>query len=163
MNTKSSDFLEIERKFLVEELPVLADAIRVSISQGYLTETEDSVELRLRRADDARILTLKSGWGMTRKERNVALEPAQFDLLWPETEGRRLQKDRWIGPLPGGLRFELDIYHGALAPLRVVEVEFASEQEARRFVPPAWFGAEVTDDARYGNRVLVTAGLPEGE
>ncbi|MGD9864676.1 MAG: CYTH domain-containing protein [Pseudodonghicola sp.] len=156
-----TDYIEIERKFLVARMPDLSAARRVPICQGYLTRTEDSVELRLRREGDAPVLTLKSGSGMTRKERNMALSAEQFDLLWPETEGRRLEKERWIGALPDGLRFELDIFHGALAPLRLVEVEFTSTAQATGFVPPDWFGPEVTEDRRYGNRALVVSGLPQ--
>lgn len=155
------DFVEIERKFLVLRLPDLSLARRADIAQGYLTQNSDLVELRLRAADDRRILTLKSGSGMTRKEREIALSPEQFDILWPETEGRRLEKERWTGPLPGGLRYELDIFRGFLAPLRVVEVEFDSLAAAEAFCPPDWFGREVTEDPRYGNRAMVTDGVPE--
>lgn len=153
-------FVEIERKFLLARMPDLVGARRLPIHQGYLTRTDDSVELRLRREGEALVLTLKSGSGLTRKERNVPLAPAQFDLLWPETEGRRIEKTRWIGALPGGLQFELDVFEGALAPLRVVEVEFESLDQAAAFDPPGWFGAEVTEDPRYGNRALVETGLP---
>jgi CYTH domain-containing protein len=33
-------------------------------------------------------------------------------------------------------------------------VEFADADTAASFQPPAWFGAEVTDDVRYRNRSL---------
>ncbi|GHG81499.1 CYTH domain-containing protein [Pseudodonghicola xiamenensis] len=156
-----TDFVEIERKFLVTRLPDLSQARRAEIAQGYLTRNSDSVQIRLRAEDARRILTVKSGWGMTRSEREIALTEAQFDTLWPATEGRRLEKERWTGPLPGGLRYELDIFHGALAPLQVVEVEFDSVPAADAFRPPDWFGREVTDDPRYGNRAMVTEGIPE--
>ena len=35
---------------------------------------------------------------------------------------------------------------GALTGLSVAEVEFATEDAADAFEPPAWFGREVTDD-----------------
>jgi len=35
-----------------------------------------------------------------------------------------------------------------------VEVEFDSEPDARLFVPPSWFGQEVTGDPRYQNAAL---------
>jgi adenylate cyclase len=42
----------------------------------------------------------------------------------------------------------------------VAEVEFDSEEEARRFEPPDWIGAEVTGDERYLNETLATSGRP---
>ncbi len=48
---------------------------------------------------------------------------------------------------------ELDRYEGRLAGLAVVEVEFPDREAAERFVPPAWFGDELT-----GLRGLVERG-----
>jgi CYTH domain-containing protein len=39
----------------------------------------------------------------------------------------------------------------------LVEVEFPSEAAARAFVPPDWFGEDVTGDRRYRNRTLALA------
>ena len=55
---------------------------------------------------------------------------------------------------------ELDVYTGALEGLRVAEVEFPDDAAADAFEPPAWFGREVTDDARYKNRALARDGAP---
>ncbi|HBS49980.1 MAG TPA: adenylate cyclase [Rhodobacteraceae bacterium] len=152
---------EIERKFLLREMPGLEGARETVLRQGYLTAPGDSVEIRLRQAGTAHVLTLKSGAGMARVERETALSPEQFEALWPETDGRRIEKRRWTGALDDGLCFELDIYEGALAPLRLVEVEFPDEGAAARFAPPDWFGAEVTEDARFKNKALAVDGLPE--
>jgi CYTH domain-containing protein len=43
---------------------------------------------------------------------------------------------------------------GKTEMLRTVEVEFSSESQAGEFSPPAWFGQEVTGDARYANAEL---------
>lgn len=42
-----------------------------------------------------------------------------------------------------------------------VEVEFESLSKAKSFVPPVWFGTEVTSDNRYGNFRLAIDGLPQ--
>lgn len=154
--------VEIERKFLVQEMPDLDAARKSVIRQGYLTQPQDSVEIRLRQVDEAFLLTLKSGDGVVRIEKEVALGAEQFDRLWPDTEGRRVEKERWTGDLGGGLSFELDLFGGALAPLRLVEVEFSAEDQATAFRPPDWFGAEVTTDTRYKNKALALHGLPPG-
>jgi CYTH domain-containing protein len=144
---------EIERKFLVESPP--CDGLQaVSIRQGYLTGDTDSIELRLRQRGADHFMTLKSEGGLSREETEIPIDEAQFTALWPATEGRRIEKTRYIGTLPDGQVFELDIFAGRLAPLMLVEVEFTSEDAAKAFVPPAWFGKELTDDKRYKNRAL---------
>ncbi|MGR3760251.1 CYTH domain-containing protein [Roseobacteraceae bacterium NS-SX3] len=153
---------EIERKFLVAEMPDLAGARREEVQQGYLTQEGDSTELRLRRKGGTCYLTLKGGEGTVRSERECEIAGAQFETFWPETAGRRLEKTRWTGALPCGLTFELDVFKGALAPLVLLEVEFESLGQARAFQPPAWFGREVTDERQYRNRVLAAAGPPAG-
>ncbi len=153
---------EIERKFLVAALPPGLEGVpRRAIRQGYLALAEDGTAVRLRHADDGFFLTLKQGVGLRRREVEVALTQAQFEALWPLTEGRRLEKIRYE-ILHEGHTLELDRYGGALASLATVEVEFASVAESAAFAPPAWFGPEVTDDVRYSNYRLAVGGLPGG-
>ena len=114
--------VEIERKFLVAAMPDLSLADRSSLRQGYLTVPEDSVEVRLRQTDETFVLCVKSGEGIVRGEREIEISEAQFEMLWPQTEGRRVVKTRWVGQLDGGLTYELDIFEGDLAPLVMVEV-----------------------------------------
>jgi CYTH domain-containing protein len=42
-------------------------------------------------------------------------------------------------------------------------VEFGDEIQAKAFVPPQWFGADVTEDGRYKNKSLAENGLPENQ
>ncbi|QBX33383.1 CYTH domain-containing protein [Paracoccus liaowanqingii] len=149
---------EIERKFLVPALPDLSAARPSALRQGYVTLPQDSVEVRLRQSDDTHVLCLKSGEGIVRTEREITIEAAQFDLLWPQTEGRRIEKTRWTGRLDDGHTFELDVFDGDLAPLVTVEVEFGSEAEATAFAPPAWFGRDVSADGRFRNKSLALSG-----
>ncbi len=151
---------EIERKFLVAELPDLSHARKAVVRQGYLTGPDDSTELRLRQKNDQFFLTLKGGGGLVRTEREAEISQEQFETFWPETKGRRVEKERYTAALQGGLSFELDLFLGDLNPLRLVEVEFASETEANNFEPPAWFGTEVTVDKRYKNKMLAITGIP---
>jgi adenylate cyclase len=153
---------EIERKFLVEELPArLEDHERVEIEQGYLAIAEDA-EVRLRRAGSECTLTVKRGSGEDREEYEVPLEAAQLEPLWEACAGRLLRKRRHLVPLEGGLRAELDVYAGRLDGLRVVEVEFPSAARAGAFRPPDWFGRELTGDRRFANQALAVDGAPAG-
>ncbi len=151
---------EIERKLLVEELPSDLEAWSAKrLEQGYLAIT-DEAEIRIRRTDDAAWLTVKSSPGLSRVEEELALDAGAFERLWPLTEGRRLAKVRHTREDAPGVVFELDVYEGPLAGLATLEVEFASEDAARAWAPPAWVGREVTGDKAYANQTLAVRGTP---
>ena len=151
---------EIERKFLVAELPGDVEAHPSEpIEQGYIA-VEGAVEVRLRQRAGRALLTVKSGAGRVRVEEEFEIDARRFGSLWPLSEGRRVTKRRYMLAGDGGLTVELDVYAGELDGLVVAEVEFASESAADDFVPPAWFGPEITDDTRYANRALAVDGVP---
>jgi adenylate cyclase len=150
---------EIERKFLVAADPPTAGRSR-PIRQGYLATGADG-EVRLRQKGDKLLLTVKRGSGEVRAEHEIAIEPAQFEALWPATEGRRVVKTRSEVPVPGAVA-ELDVYAGALKGLRTVEVEFPSPAASAAFEPPGWFGRELTGDERWSNARLAIDGPPAG-
>jgi CYTH domain-containing protein len=155
--------LEVERKFLVSELPAggLDERAATGIDQGYLAIGADGSEVRLRRRAGRHTLTVKSGGGLTRSESEIELSAEQFEQLWPATETRRLEKVRYEIPVAdAGLTIELDIYTGSLDGLIVAEVEFQGEAAAGEFTPPGWFGQEVTADEAYKNRRLAVDGRP---
>jgi CYTH domain-containing protein len=62
---------------------------------------------------------------------------------------------------PLGHVAEVDLYAGALAGLCVVEVEFSSETDAAAFIPPAWFGRELTGQRGWNNAALARHGRPD--
>ncbi|MBN1193649.1 MAG: CYTH domain-containing protein [Coriobacteriia bacterium] len=147
--------MEIERKFLLAELPPAAAGAALSrLRQGYLVAGPE-VEVRVRDADGTYSLTVKSGTGMVREEFEIALDAEQFDELWPATDGRRVEKQRYT-LAADGLRYEIDVYEGALQGLMTAEVEFSTVESAEAFCPPGWLGAEVTGDAGYCNAALAT-------
>jgi adenylate cyclase len=153
--------MEIERKFLVPSAPDgLGERSGEHISQGYLAIADGGEEVRLRRIGDALRLTVKRGLGEVRAEEEIELEPGQFEVLWPLTEDRRVEKTRYRIP-HGEQVIELDVYEGELEGLVTAEVEFGSEEEGAAFEPPDWLGAEVTEDERYKNERLARDGLPD--
>lgn len=151
--------VEVERKWLVTTPPreALAAASEL-IEQGYLTVGASGAETRLRRRAGRCTLTVKSGAGMARAEREVELSAEQFEALWPATEGARLVKRRHVLSGEDGVAIEFDVYEGALAGLMVAEVEFSDVRAALAFSAPAWFGSEVTEAPEYKNQRLALAG-----
>jgi adenylate cyclase len=152
--------MEIERKFLVQEAPTLSEAQRVEIEQGYIAATPGDAEVRLRRRGEQLLLTAKRGAGLVRDEVEIELDRAQFEALWPLTDGRRLSKLRYL-LREDDREIELDVYGAELEGLKVAEIEFPSEQQAESYEPADWLGLEVTGDERYGNRALAEHGAPE--
>ena len=146
--------IEIERKFLVKTMPDLSNAQKMYIHQGYLTQSTDSIEIRLRQRDEQYFITVKSGSGMVRAERETSIDQHQFEILWPDTQGKRIEKNRWVGLLSTSQTYELDIFLGEHEPLILVEVEFSSLEKADSFEPADWFGREVTADKNYKNKAL---------
>lgn len=150
---------EIERKFLCEPPAEVLAGAGMPIWQGYLTIGADA-ETRLRRGGERFWLTTKRGEGLVRGEWEVELTAAQFDAMWPATEGLRLTKVRYEVALDVG-ECIVDVYEGRLAGLRVAEVEFESVAAAEGFREPGWFGAEVTGVAQYANRRLASVTAAE--
>ena len=147
---------EIERKFLVRDLPGDLPGYRSSeISQGYLVSLDNGLQVRLRQSGERYFLTFKRGTGNVREEREVELTAGQFDALWPATEAKRLVKTRYEIPFRDRI-VEIDVYHGRHEGLIVAEVEFDDEDTAKTFEPPDWLGDDVTGDPRYSNQLLAS-------
>ena len=150
---------EVERKWLVTELPDLGRLRGKDVIQGYIAVTSDGTEVRVRQKGDKYFQTIKSDGGLVRGEIEIELTKAQYDDLWQATAGRRLEKTRYEIGL-NGAKIELDVYKGALTGLIVAEVEFPSVRDSEKFSQPAWFGQEVTEDKRYKNKNLALNGFP---
>ena len=150
--------MEIERKFLIPKLPDNLDSFPCRLlEQAYLC-TEPVV--RVRRSDDSFILTYKSKGLMSREEYNLPLTAESYEHLKAKADGNIISKKRYLIPLTGRLTIELDIFEGDLAPLKLAEVEFETKEEAESFLPPKWFGKDVTFSSDYHNSTLSRVGLP---
>lgn len=140
--------MEIERKFLVERLPAAAeDHPHETIAQAYLCT--DPV-VRVRQKGEDYILTCKGRGLMVREEFELPLTEEAYRHLLAKADGTAIVKERYYLPC-GAYTIELDRFGPPFAPLTVAEVEFPTEAEALAFVPPDWFGREVTGDPAYTN------------
>lgn len=159
--------LEIERVWVLRTMPeVPAGAERWTIEQGYLplSDEPDFPEGRLRRIvrpDGTELFrhTVKRGAGMVREETERSIDAADFARMWPQTEGRRIEKTRYRVK-DGALLWELDRFHSL--PLVMLEVELQDVSQMAEL--PGWARGlvvrEVTEDARYRNAALAISGLP---
>ena len=145
--------LEIERKFLLVgeswRSQVVGEPKR--LSQGYLcADTEKSVRVRI--AGDFATLTVKgSRNGITRLEMQYTIPVADAERMLELCITPLIDKTRHI-IMHGGMKWEVDIFHGENEGLRVAEVELESEDQSISL--PEWVGQEVSEDSRYYNSQL---------
>lgn len=165
--------MEIERKFLIKELPAnLAEYPCHLIEQAYLCT--DPV-IRIRRQDDEYYLTYKGKGLMSREEYNLPLNKDAYEHLLSKADGNIISKRRYVIPLENpqfangflpakdttaqtkhfsGLKIELDLFEAPFQSLILAEVEFPTEEMANAFLMPDWFLEDVTCDPAYHNSNL---------
>ena len=143
--------MEIERKFLIKELPDLSKYDYVDIEQGYLC-THPVV--RIRKKNDKYILTYKGSGLLAHEEIEANLTEDGYNHLVKKIDGNLIVKKRYLIPLEP-YTVELDVFSGHMEGLIMAEVEFPTVEEANSFTPPAWFAKEVTDDRRYHNSEMI--------
>ena len=146
----------VERKYLITHIPFdIAGYPFHQIEQAYLSTAP---VVRVRQEDDTYYLTYKSKGLMAREEYNLPLTKESYEHLRSKADGRILTKKRYLIPMEGTeYTIELDIFLGEYEGLKLAEVEFPSEEAALAFVPPEWFGREVTFTGEYQNSRLVLA------
>ncbi|MSS63097.1 CYTH domain-containing protein [Velocimicrobium porci] len=156
--------MEIEKKYTVKYLPEGYETYPSKrIEQGYLCE---SPVIRIRKSNDSYILTYKSKLGVktedeeeaearVNQEVEVFLTEEGYTHLKKKVDGNMIEKTRYIIPLEGERKAELDVFHGALEGLCFVEVEFDSLEQAKNFIAPEWFDEDVSFDSRYLNKNLI--------
>jgi len=144
--------MEIERKYLVKKLPKLDNYSFADFEQSYIS-TNPVIRLRSINHRDY-ILTVKSKGYLSREEFELPLTEEQYVNLLLKAEGNIISKRRYFIPLENGLTAELDVYHKNLKNLFTVEVEFDTEEQAKSFIAPDWFGEDITYNPAYKNSSL---------
>lgn len=142
--------MEIERKYLCGKVD-LSDCEYYEVEQFYIC---NDPEIRLRKRTkkgEEYILTIKSKGTLLREEFETLINKEMYDRFYQLILGNKIEKRRYLKKLDNNLTAEIDFYKGKLIGLKIVEVEFADEKEALNFVPPTWFGKEVTNDSQYKN------------
>jgi CYTH domain-containing protein len=150
--------VERERRFLLAGPPPASAGTKARrITDRYLTGTR----LRLRRVDYLAggtkefKLTQKVPAGRPGPVRglitNIYLSEAEYQQL-VSLPGAVLRKTRVSVPPLG-----VDVFDPPLHGLVLAEAEFATDEQAHRFLPPREIVAEVTDDARFSGGRLALA------
>ena len=148
--------LEIEKRYLVDELPDLSGLKSVATIDVYFPEVSDHARLRARHQGDVFELTKKTRQtaenGYVMVEQTIELTQVEFDFL-SGTSTRRIEKTRFYIP-HGEHLIELDVFGDKLTGLIIAEVEFQSEQDLALFEKPTWLGREIDDEEVLAGGVL---------
>ncbi len=148
---------EIERKYLVKELPENLERYEQAfIEQAYIS-TKPTI--RIRRSNDDYILTIKGSGDIKKIEHEMFISKEEYVNLFDKVSGHIVKKTRYFIPIHNNLTAELDVYHEYLDGLYTVEVEFDSEEDLNNFTPPSWFGEDVSFDKKYKNTSLSKGAL----
>ncbi|PLX20860.1 adenylate cyclase [Candidatus Parcubacteria bacterium] len=160
--SKTESEMELERKFLIKEIP--GDVLNfpnTEIVQAYLGLPGKKVAMRVRQYGEDLFFTIKA----SREEGEEELEPRitkeMFNDILEICSGIKICKLRVKIPF-GKVTIELDFFRNELRGLVLGEVEFETVEDKKTFIPPDWFGQEVTDDPRFKNVVLSREGIPKG-
>jgi CYTH domain-containing protein len=147
--------MEIERKFLVKQLPNLHNFESKTIEQHYINFKP---EIRVRKIDNDFMLTIKSSGNLKRKEIEFEITEKQYDELKSMAGLDSIIKTRYYIPYKS-FTCELDVYHN-IDNLITVEVEFEIEEDSKKFLVPEWFGDEITYLKEFKNQNLARYGIP---
>jgi CYTH domain-containing protein len=154
---------EIERKFLVKDLPDLEKRNYEDITQGYLDYNTDSNYItRLRQIlymshtgqmlGEDYFFTVKGVGLKDREEREAQIWRGVFSTFWSICGDNVVHKHRYHIPSEDSKHtVHLDIYKNELSGFVTAEVEFETHEECDAYKPESWFAEEVTDDKRYTN------------
>ncbi len=142
--------MEIERKFLVGQLPDLEGVEHSEIVQGYISF---SPEIRVRKLDDKYYRTEKGEGMIMREEIETEIDKETAEKMFDEVKTNLIEKTRYYIPY-NKYTIELDIYKGIFKGLVVAEVEFESIDEANSFTPPAWLLEDISEKREYRNKIL---------
>lgn len=166
--TENMKHFEIERKWLIDvsKLPKSLDSYpNKRLVAGYYKE-EAGGKVRIRQEGDKYFKVMKgprTNEGMVRDIGlgDIEITKEEFERLWSLTEGKRLSKTRYYIPVDG-LMAELDVYDDFKnAGFYTIEVEFPTTEDGKKFIPPEWFGREVTSKEEYSSRNLASKGIPK--
>lgn len=151
--------IEIERKYLIDDIDwnKMPKSEVVAIEQRYLRQGDRRIRKRGQNGRYVYTLTEKQPISGTIErmevERQISVQEYNQLLAFCDNMRYFIRKDRhcfvWEGQY-----FELDVFHGRLEGLRLLEVELSSERQPVYLPPFIKIEREVTNESEYGNAAL---------
>lgn len=133
---------EIERKFLIKKMPDLSNLKSVFYERYYVYCSND-IEMRVQKKSDKYEIERKEIInGLKAIKTKLKISKMEFEELRKHGAGVILRESYSIDSNPD---VSIKLYHGKYEGLKKVEVEFSTEEEARKFKIPDWYGEEITE------------------
>ena len=148
---KKDDLYEFERRFLLKDKNILKLGLPMKhISQTYLKIGQSEKRIRCVNGNQY-FWTEKHGIGQIREEFETEISKQEYDYFLKNFKlGNTIEKDRYSIDLCGAKKCEINIFTKP-KEIDLVEVEFESEEDMKNFIPPNWFGQEVTSDRNFNS------------
>ena len=134
---------EIERKFLIQEMPSLRGR-KSSLYERHFLQHGDLVEERIQKCGDVFEYEIKTALSPRERirEREIITE-AEFKKLKAKASKVILRESYLISKKSP--RISINKYKGEYKDLEFAEVEFDNNEERENFEPLEWMGTEITD------------------
>jgi adenylate cyclase len=145
--------IEIEKKFLIKEIPFKKVSHSEHIKQGYIVSDKNKV-IRVREKGKEYFITIKG--------EKSGISRFEFEYRIPEADAIEIfQNFCQVGTIEKTRHYvkhknhtwEIDEFHAENHGLIVAEIELIAENEV--FEIPSWVSKEVTSDSRYYNMNLI--------
>ncbi len=142
--------IELERTYLAKNIPPgLADSPFRQIVDLYLPAKDEHPKLRLRKSGDTYAITKKAPLhgddSSEQAEHTIPLTEEEY-AAFAAMACKKVEKKRYYYTY-GVIALEVDIFEGGLTGLVLIDVEFKSTEEKKKFSAPAFCLAEVTQEA----------------
>jgi len=139
--------MEIERKFLVKNMPDIS-GIQPVYYERYFLKIEDGYQERIQRKGDryefeTKKLVPSIGNVSHHEKTRDQITEKEFERLKEGKENLGIMRDGYF--LSKNPDISIKIYRGKYEGLVRAEVEFDSEKEARDYQPEPWMGEEITN------------------
>lgn len=136
---------ERERVFLVKQLPSDIDQyVPTPVSVGDFFDSNSSDALKIRqKGNNYHLIKKETNSAHERVEHVINIKEGEFNALSKCTVQFH-RKNRYFYPYDK-YTCEIDYYLDRLDGYVRVEVEFDNTEDMLNFIPPAWFGDEITD------------------
>ncbi|MDO8676040.1 MAG: hypothetical protein Q7K16_00030 [Candidatus Azambacteria bacterium] len=137
--------IERERVFLVKELPTdinKYEPVPISVGDFFESNSTDALKIK-QKGDNCYLVKKETNTAHERVEHIIDIKRGEYDVL-VKCAVQFHRKNRYIYPY-GKYACEIDYYLDRLDGYVRVEVEFDNDEDMHDFMPPEWFGEEITE------------------
>ena len=133
---------EIERKYLIKQMPNLKNIKPIRYERYYINDNIDN-QIRVQKKADKFIIETKTKVSdIEYKKEKQEITEQEFLKLIKDCKRLIIRDSYLINEKPN---ITIKIYHGIYKGLIRAEVEFNNEYEYSKFEIPEWFGKDITN------------------